>query len=127
MESSRLRWSRVVTGGFLVELTLFAIVLPLNVVSQRATYYSVPLLVFLSAVAFAYWAARAAQDRFVLHGVLVAIVASAIYVTLTTAFGLRVPLLFHLSHGLRLVGGALGGKLAEERRAVPPVIGAAPN
>jgi putative membrane protein (TIGR04086 family) len=114
-----IQWKRVLWGGFLNELALFAIVLPLNMISQQATYYSVPVLVFVSAILFAYWAARTVQNRFVLHGALVAIVASAIYITLTTALAAPVPLLFHLSHGLRLLGGALGGKLAERRLKTP--------
>jgi len=113
--ASTIRWKRVASGGFFIELTMFAIVLPMNTVSPQATYYSVPLLVLLSAVVWGYWAARGADGRFVLHGVLVAIVASAIYVALTTALAAPVPLLFHLSHGLRLLGGALGGKLASRK------------
>src|SRR2546422_498685 len=103
--TSAIRWKRIVLGGFLVELTLFAIVLPLNMVSPQVTYYLVPLLVFFSAVVFGYAVARPVQGRFVLHGVLVAVVASAIYITLTTSLGAPVPLLYHLSHGLRLLGG----------------------
>ena len=55
-----------------------------------------------------------------LHGALVALVASVLYVVLTTALAAPVPLLFHLSHGLRVLGGMLGGKLAQ-RRVVPNV------
>src|SRR5262245_21618323 len=110
-----IQWKRVLLCGFFVEVTLFAIVLPLNMVLRpHVTYYSVPLLVFASAVVSAYWVARPLSSRFLLHGALVAVVASITYVTLTTALGTPVPLLFHSSHGLRILGGLLGGKLAAQ-------------
>src|SRR5436190_176991 len=105
MAALQIRWTRVLSGGLLIEVTLFAVVLPLNVISSQMTYYAVPVLVLASAILFGYWAARPLQKRFLLHGALVAAVASAIYVVLTTALGASVPLLFHLSHGLRLLGG----------------------
>lgn len=120
MAVTDIRWMRVLVGGFLTEITLFAVVLPLNALSSDFTYYAVPFLVFTWGIIFGYWVARPLNAAFVLHGALVALVASVLYVVLTTALAAPVPLLFHLSHGLRLLGGMLGGKLAE-RRVVPSV------
>jgi hypothetical protein len=120
MAVTDIQWMRVLVGGFLIEITLFAVVLPLNALSSQVTYYSVPFLVFASGIIFGYWVARPLKAAFVLHGALVAVVASVIYVSLTTALAAPVPLLFHLSHGLRVLGGMLGGKLAQ-RRVVPDV------
>ena len=125
--TNAIRWKRVVVGGFLTELTLFAIVLPLNMMSQQATYYSVPLLVFVWGVMFGYWVARPVPDRFILHGVLTAVVASVIYIALTTSLRAPVPLLYHLSHGLRLLGGGFGGKLAERKASAAVVSETLPN
>ena len=117
-----IRWSRVLAGGLFIELTMFAIVLPLNAVRPQAVYYLVPALAFLTAVFYGYWAAKPLDDGFELHGALVAIVASMIYVILTIAAGAPVPLLYHLSHGLRLVGGLLGGNRARRStRIASPV------
>jgi hypothetical protein len=116
-----IRWRRVLAGGLFIELTMLAIVLPLNAVSPQAVYYLVPVLALLTAVLYGYWAAKPVDDGFVLHGALVAIVASMLYVILTTAAGAPVPLLYHLSHGLRLLGGVVGGRLARRRtRSLSP-------
>jgi hypothetical protein len=108
-----IRWGRVLLGGLFIELSMFAVVVPLNAISPRAAYYSVPLLAFATALLFGWWAAKPVSSRFVLHGTLVAIAASAMYIALTTAMGADVPWLYHLSHLLRLAGGAAGGTLAE--------------
>ena len=86
-----------------------------------------PILAFMTAVIFGRWAATPIQSQFALHGVLAAVVASIIYTALTTAAGVPVPLLYHLSHGLRLLGGAAGGALAgrvarKNRVSMPPLV-----
>ena len=111
--SDSIHWKRIFLGGFFTELALFAVVLPLDMVNQEVAYRSAQLLVLASPIGFAYWAARPLRSRFVLHGTLVAAVASLIYVALTTALRAPVPLLLHLSHGL--LGGTLGAKFAEQR------------
>ena len=97
---------------------MLAIIVPLNSLSASAAYYLVPILALATAFIFGRWAATPVERDFVLHGVLVAAVASVIYIALTTASGASVPLLFHLSHGVRLLGGAAGGWSAG-RNSVP--------
>ena len=97
---------------------MLAIIVPVNAISERTAYYLVPILALSTAFIFGQWAARPLHRQFVLHGVLVAVIASVIYITLTTASGVPVPLLFHLSHGVRLLGGAAGGAYAG-RQAMP--------
>jgi putative membrane protein (TIGR04086 family) len=123
-----IRWGRVLPGGLFIELALFAIAVPMTIYSPDALYYLVPFLVLVSAFVFGWWAARPLESRFVLHGVLVAVVASVIYIALTTASGVagELPLLYHLSHGLRIIGGAAGGAFAARRAGAPrSVAGAA--
>ena len=112
LASQQIRWGRILLGGVFIELAMLSILVPVNLVSERTAYYLVPILAFATAVVFGQWAARPLQGRFVLHGVLVAAFASLIYVTLTTVAGAAVPLLIHLSHGVRLLGGAAGGAFA---------------
>lgn len=112
LASQQIRWGRILLGGVFIELAMLSILVPVNLASERTAYYLVPILAFATAFVFGQWAARPLQSRFVLHGVLVAAVASLIYVTLTTIAGAAVPLLFHLSHGVRLLGGAAGGAFA---------------
>jgi len=116
-----IRWGRVLAGALLVELTMMAIIVPLNAVSASAAYFSVPVLAFATAVLFGRWAARPLAGGFILHGVLVAVAASLMYITLTVAAGVSgdLPMLYHVSHAVRVAGGAVGGLLA--RRSATPV------
>jgi hypothetical protein len=123
---TQIRWGRILLGGLFIELTMFAIVLPLNSLSQQAAYYSVPVLALATAFLFGRWAARPLKAQFVLHGVLVAVAASVMYIALTTAMGVisSVLLLYHLSNGIRIVGGAAGGASAGRRSKAPkPAVG----
>lgn len=118
------RWGRVVLGGLFIELTMFAIVVPLNSISEQTAYYSVPVLALATAFLFGWWAAAPLKSQFILHGVLVALAASCFYIALTAAMGVigSLPLLYHLSHGLRILGGAAGGAFAERRARTTPAI-----
>jgi hypothetical protein len=60
---------------------------------------------------FALWVCRRADVHFVLHGLLVGVVAALFY--LVVAWGQPEPLLYKIAHGLKLVGGVLGGMLAK--------------
>jgi hypothetical protein len=79
-----IQWVRVLVGGFLAELTVFAI-----------------------------WVSRRIESRFLMHGLLVGVVAALIYLGL--AWGQPQPLLYNIAHGLKLVGGAAGGLIAARR------------
>lgn len=113
-----IRWGRIALGGLLSELAIFAVILPLNVVSPSAVYYAVPVLVALAAFIFGRWVATPLTSAFVLHGILTAMFASLLYIVLTAATGVisSLPLLYHLSHGLRILGGAAGGASAKKSR-----------
>jgi hypothetical protein len=84
-------------------------------------YYAVPFLIFGTAILFAWFVARPLQDRFVLHGTLTAVTASAIYLALNVASGTLplVPWLFHVFNVLRPAAGAAGGAIARSRHADP--------
>jgi hypothetical protein len=112
-----IRWGRVLLGGLIIELVMFAIAIPVGMYSQNALYYSVPFFVTVTAFLVAWRATLPLPGRFVLHGTLMAVVASAIYIALTVGSGAAgdLPLLYHLSHGLRVIGGAAGGAVAKRR------------
>lgn len=118
-----IRWGRIVLGGLFIELAMFAVVVPLNVLGgEQAVYYAVPFLAVATAFVFGWWAARPVTGRFVLHGALVAVAASVMYITLTVASGVagELPLLYHVSHALRVMGGAAGGAFAARRARTGP-------
>ena len=121
MSSTPIRWGRVLLGGLFIELAMFAFVIPLTAIGEQVLYYAVPFLAFGIAVVFGWWVARPLSGRQVLHGALVAVAASLMYIALTTAMGVAgtLPLLYHVSHGLRILGGMLGGSIAARHQAAP--------
>src|SRR4029077_15402930 len=121
MKSTRLRWGRVVVGGFLAELLVFAIVFPvLYLFGQRAFLASILIASAAMPFIFAVWVGRRIDSRFVLHGALVGLVAALIYMGL--AWGQPQPLLYKIAHVLKLVGGAAGRALASRRRPATGIV-----
>jgi hypothetical protein len=114
MKSAQLRWGRVLVGGFLAELFVFAIVFPvLYLFGQRAFLASILIASAVMPFIFAVWVGRRIESRFVLHGALVGVVAAVIYMGL--ARGQPQPLLYKIAHGLKVVGGVAGGVVASRR------------
>ena len=122
MKSTQLRWGRILAGGFVAELLVFAIVFPvLYFFGQRAFLASIliasAVMPFISAI----WVGSRIQAHFVLHGALVGVVAALIYTVI--AWGQPQPLLYKIAHGLKVLGGAVGGLMASRRkRAGTPAI-----
>ena len=114
MKSTQLRWGRVLVGGFLAELLVFAIVFPVRAAfGEQAFLVSIPIASAVAPFLFAIWVGRPIASRFVLHGALVGLTAALIYLGL--AWGQPEPLLYKISHVLKVVGGIAGG-LAVSRR-----------
>jgi Na+(H+)/acetate symporter ActP len=112
----RVRWGRAIVGGVAAELAVFAIVFPvLHFFGQTA--FLVSILVASAAMPFllALWVDKRAESQFMLHGLLVGAVAALVY--LIVAWGQPEPLLYKIAHGLKLVGGLLGGFTSSLTRA----------
>jgi hypothetical protein len=111
----RIRWGRVLAGGFLSELAVFAVFIP-------ATYFLGQVPGVYTAVAgslimpflFGLWVARKVEAYFVLQGMMVGLIGVLIYVGLTR--GQPEQLLYIFAHGLKLLGGAVGGYLARVQK-----------
>jgi len=59
MKSTQLRWGRILAGGFLAELTVFAIVFPvLYLFGQRAFLASILIASAVMPFIFAVWVGR---------------------------------------------------------------------
>jgi uncharacterized membrane protein HdeD (DUF308 family) len=117
---SRLHWVRAVIGGVCAELAVFAIVFPvLHFFGQTAFLASILAASLIMPFLFALWVNRRVESHFLLHGLLVGLVAALVYVVV--AWGQPEPLLYKVAHGLKVVGGILGGLLslfrASRRRA----------
>jgi hypothetical protein len=115
MKPNQLRWGRVLVGGFLAELLVFAIVFPaLYLFGQRAFLASILIASAVMPFIFAVWVCRRVESRFALHGALVGLVAALIYIGI--AWGQPQPLLYKIAHGLKVAGGMAGGVVASRRK-----------
>src|SRR5439155_26267764 len=80
----RIRWLRVLAGGFLSELALFAVFIPATIVlGQVPGMYVAVAGSLVIPFLFGIWTARKAEAYFVIHGVLVGAIGILIYVGLT--------------------------------------------
>ena len=110
-----IHWARIVIFGFLSEVAVFAVFLPATVLlGEQPGMYSAVIASLVMPFFFGMWAAAKLKSRFVLHGMLVGGVGILIYVGLTRAQ--PEPLLYIVAHGLKLLGGGVGGFVIQKRR-----------
>lgn len=113
--SGGIRWLRVLLAGFLAEVLVIALVIPFALLLGKNTLtYTAPAASLLACFVFAIWVSRRLDSRFVLHGVLVGVVATLIYVALTR--GRPEPPAYLFAHALKLLGGCAGGLVAARRQ-----------
>ena len=111
-----IHWGWILLSGFLAEVAVFVIVIPLSLLAgQRSLLYSAPVASFVATFVFGMWTASKASQRPVLHGALVGAVAMLIYVGIS--FGQPEPAAYIVAHGLKVLGGAVGGFVAMKRTA----------
>lgn len=110
----RLRWGRILIGGICAELAVFAIVFPvLHFFGQTAFLVSILAASAAMPFVFALWVDKRVESHRMLHGLLVGVVAALVYLAL--AWGQTEPLLYKIAHGLKFVGGLLGGMVSAYR------------
>jgi putative membrane protein (TIGR04086 family) len=122
-----IRWLRDLLAGFLAEVALIAVAVPLYFLADRDTAMNIgiPPASFVVLIPFGWWAAKGASRSHVLNGFLAALAGVLIYVCLTLIGSLAThqpfaPSLrpaYLLAHALKLAGGAIGGWLAARRQA----------
>jgi len=80
------RWGRVLAGGFFAELLLVAAVVPAMLLGgQTAVMWTGVIGSPITTFLLAWWVGRRLESRFALHGALVGVTSSLIYVVLTLA------------------------------------------
>jgi hypothetical protein len=123
----KIHWIRVIVAAVLFEVALIALTIPVTMLfGMEAFVPFVPGTVFVVGLPFGVWAVRKTKSGFVLHGALVGIVATVIYLalivaqfgSLTPAIELYGPLLFFLANALK-IGGCIAGAYAGARRRMP--------
>jgi putative membrane protein (TIGR04086 family) len=109
-----IRWGWILVGGFLAELLVFVIVIPVSLLAgQESLAYSAPPASFVGTFALGLWVAMKASQRQMLHGTLVGVVAMLIYLGMT--LDQTQPIAYIVAHVLKVLGGAAGGAVALKR------------
>lgn len=133
----RIQWLRVLLGGFLIEVVLVVVLLGGFALAgvDISTGVSLVSAVIIGVGAFAaafvivLWLGRGIHSQLVLHGFLMGVVATLLYLGLVagsgqmsaalTAYG---PATFVIVNALRVVGALCGGVACERRKAVHPAM-----
>jgi hypothetical protein len=110
-----IQWGRVLLAALLMELVLFAIAVPLFLSGAgRVLVYVVPPVALISTFAITVWLGGKIKTKLVLHGVLIGVVGTLVYVGLTRAQ--PEPWQYWVAHALKVVGGAAGGMVLARRQ-----------
>jgi len=119
---ANIRWGRVVLAAVAAEVIVIASLVAISTIfkvpGEVAGYYVAPPASALATFLMVLWVARKLESRFILHGVLVGLVG----VALTGGFIFTAKpgdrLMYLVSFGLRIVGGYLGGLVAQKPTAI---------
>jgi putative membrane protein (TIGR04086 family) len=108
-----MRWGRIIVGGFLAEVILMIVAVPVfSVGGQGMLDWTAVIGSVVTSFLAALWVARRVGSRLVLHGALTGLTAALIYIVLMAATGQAQPLICWIAHGLKVAGGAVGGLIA---------------
>src|SRR5215510_1357655 len=133
----RIHWSRVLLGGLLIEILLAIVLLGgfaaagVDLANGVSTASAVIIGIgcFVAAFLIVLWLGRGIPNHLALHGFLMGLVATLIYVGLvagsgqmSTALAGYGPATFVAVNAARLVGGVLGGVASGRRKAVSPAV-----
>src|SRR6266850_4086435 len=79
--TKNIHWARIVIAGFLVEAAIFAVFIPVFVLlGEQPGIYTAVLASFAMTFLFGMWVGRRIESRFVLHGMLVGVAATLVYI-----------------------------------------------
>jgi hypothetical protein len=110
-----IQWGRILLAAFPMEVILFAIAIPLFLGGAgRLLVYVVPPVALVATFAVTVLLGRRTKTKFVLHGVLIGVVGTLMYVVLTR--GQPEPWQYWVAHALKIVGGATGGMVLAQRQ-----------
>ena len=118
-----IRWMRVVLGALLLEIALFAVLVPISFVNLTLFLTAVPIGVFAFGYLVTRWLLRNLSTGLLLHGALIGTVATVMYFGLVLAQpgGIAAAVaaygapLFYFSQAMR-IAGCVAGAMHEQRR-----------
>jgi hypothetical protein len=109
-----IHWGRILLIAFVMELVLLAIVIPLRLSGAgRVVLYVVPPAALIATFAITVWLGQRFTSMYILHGVLIGLVGTFMYVALTRAR--PEPWQYVLANALKVVGGAAAGVVLARR------------
>ena len=119
-----IRWLRVILGALLLEVVLLVTLVPLSFVNMTLFLTAVPIGVFVFGYLVSWWILRKVPAAPMLHGALIGIVATAMYLGLVfaqpgglaAAVGTYGVPLFWFSQTMR-IAGCVAGAAGTRRRA----------
>ena len=126
----KIQWARIVVAAFAIEAFLIVSLVPLGPIirgafGERAYFIVECVLLFTVAVLVTMWFVRKVRLQVLLHGALIGVVATLLFLGLTVASGLltvaidsRGPVLFVFEQVLRIIATVAGAFLSERRRSV---------
>ncbi|HVY67006.1 MAG TPA: hypothetical protein VHH11_19505 [Gammaproteobacteria bacterium] len=130
----KIQWLRVLLGGFLIEVVLAVVLIGgfavVGIDISRGVSAGIAIVIgagcFLAAFVVVLWLGRGVAGQVVLHGLLMGLIATLLYLALVAGSGQWSSALagygtvtFVTVNGLRLLGGLFGGVLCQRQRAVP--------
>jgi len=133
----RIQWLRVLLGGFLIEVVLAVVLLggfalagvDISTGVSTASAVIIGVGAFAAAFVIVLWLGRGVQSQVVLHGFLMGLAATLLYLGVVAGSGQMSsaltgygPATFVIVNALRLVGAVCGGVACERKKAVRPAM-----
>jgi hypothetical protein len=130
-QSRRIHWGLVLLGGLLAEVAIFVVFFVLlaaaalagvpELARPESTLDLIDAMVsgFLMTFLITMWVGKRIESGFVLHGALIGVVGALLFTTLIfvlTGSPAQHPL-YLVTHGLKVVGGIVGGVVSNKRSA----------
>jgi hypothetical protein len=126
----KIHWMRIVLGALLLEVVLFGVLVPISFVSTTVFLVAVPIGCFVFGYIVSRWLLRRLSSGSLLHGTLLGVVATAMYLALvfmqpdglSSAIAVYGVPLFWFSQAMRIAGCMTGAVHGPRRAAarLPP-------
>lgn len=133
----RIQWLRVLLGGFLIEVVLTVVLLggfaaagvDISTGVSLASAVIIGVGAFAAAFVIVLWLGRGVRSQVVLHGFLMGLAATLLYLGLVAGSGQMSsalvaygPTTFVIVNALRLVGAVVGGVACERKKVHPAIL-----
>ena len=128
-----MRWLRAILGGFLAEVLVLVMILPVAFAVgydlssgdpsavPPALNTAIVIASFIAPLLLTQWVAKKVTSQFVLHGFLVGFTAFVIYMIPIALSGATQPPIYWVAHAMKILGGLSGGMVAARRHAGRPL------